>query len=72
MTTPTTYCAFCDKALPSTPALLAHLPVFAFDGDLDYIELAHRGCAPDFWRAFDGWPKTMTDSAAWMLLRSMP
>lgn len=42
-------CAECGRALGTNdPALLVQCPVYDFAGELEYIELAHRTCLPEW------------------------
>lgn len=44
----TAYCSHCRRALPEDPDLLVHNFIYGLDGTLDYIELAHIWCAPEW------------------------
>jgi len=65
-------CCACDEPLPALPSDdVVHRPAFHADGSLDYIELAHRVCYPE-WGVFDGWPVPMTDAEALALQQVIP
>lgn len=58
-----TLCAHCREELPALPSAdVVQHPVEDWDGDLDYIELAHRRCAPE-WGVFDNWGKERSPDA---------